>query len=181
MSRKNLPGRSSCAAVALGLLICLSPGRLAAQETEKPAEKTPPEPQVIHKLTAQQLQKWMAALGHETVVVRSPQLLIWKIHTVKVALVIRDNGQGLQFFAYYKGGGVSLEQINQWNRTRRFSRSFLDEKGNPCLKLDLDLRGGVTRKQLERFIKTCRTSFLVWARDVIKPAHDAAKGDPQSS
>ncbi len=178
MSSKHLPGRSSCAVAVLGLLFCFAAGRLPAQEAEKPTEKTPPGPQVIHKLTAPQLQKLMAALGHETVV-RSPELLIWKIHTVKVALVVRDNGQGLQFFAYYKGGGVSLEQINQWNRTRRFSRSFLDEKGNPCLKLDLDLRGGVTRKQLERFIKTCRTSFLVWAREVIKPAHDAAKGDPQ--
>ena len=37
---------------------------------------------------------------------------------------------------------VSLEKINEWNRTKRFGRAFLDAENDPILEMDVDLDDG---------------------------------------
>jgi hypothetical protein len=37
---------------------------------------------------------------------------------------------------------VSLEHLNEWNRSQRFGRAFLDTDGDPILEMDLDLDDG---------------------------------------
>lgn len=37
---------------------------------------------------------------------------------------------------------VPLERINEWNRTQRFGRAYLDKEGDPILEMDLDLDDG---------------------------------------
>ena len=37
---------------------------------------------------------------------------------------------------------VSLEAVNEWNRTQRFGRAFLDKDNDPILEMDLDLDDG---------------------------------------
>lgn len=40
---------------------------------------------------------------------------------------------------------VTLEMINEWNRTKRFARAFLDKEQDPILEMDIDLDdGGLT-------------------------------------
>lgn len=42
--------------------------------------------------------------------------------------------------------GPSLEQINAWNRGKRFGRAYLDDENDPILEMDVDLDdGGVSR------------------------------------
>ena len=36
----------------------------------------------------------------------------------------------------------SLELINEWNRTNRFGRAFLDKENDPILEMDVDLDDG---------------------------------------
>ena len=36
----------------------------------------------------------------------------------------------------------SLELINEWNRTNRFGRAFLDKENDPILEMDIDLDDG---------------------------------------
>ena len=41
---------------------------------------------------------------------------------------------------------VGLELINNWNRTQRFARAFLDKENDPVLEMDVDLDdGGMSR------------------------------------
>ncbi|RZI55358.1 MAG: YbjN domain-containing protein [Zymomonas sp.] len=41
---------------------------------------------------------------------------------------------------------IKLERINEWNRTHRFGRAYVDDEGDPILQMDLDLDdGGVSR------------------------------------
>lgn len=41
---------------------------------------------------------------------------------------------------------VGLELINNWNRTQRFARGYLDRENDPILEMDLDLDdGGMSR------------------------------------
>jgi hypothetical protein len=37
---------------------------------------------------------------------------------------------------------ASLDHINEWNRSKRFGRAFLDKAGDPILEMDLDLDDG---------------------------------------
>ncbi|HEY5722479.1 MAG TPA: YbjN domain-containing protein [Allosphingosinicella sp.] len=48
--------------------------------------------------------------------------------------------------AYDLSTPVTLEQINEWNRTKRFGRAFLDKESDPVLGMDVDLDdGGLSR------------------------------------
>ena len=46
----------------------------------------------------------------------------------------------------------SVEHINEWNRTKRFSTAYLDSEDDPCLDEDLIVQGGVTPGAIEQFI-----------------------------
>jgi len=41
--------------------------------------------------------------------------------------------------------GMSAMKINEWNRTKRFSRAYIDDEGDPFLEMDVNLDyGGVS-------------------------------------
>jgi hypothetical protein len=61
-----------------------------------------------------------------------------------------------------------LAKVNAWNKTKRFSRSYLDDDDHVCLELDLDLAGGVTPDRVRDFLKTCRSAFQLWCREVVE-------------
>lgn len=37
---------------------------------------------------------------------------------------------------------VSLFQVNEWNKSKRFSRAYIDKDGDPALEFDIDLDDG---------------------------------------
>lgn len=53
----------------------------------------------------------------------------------------------VQFNSGYKlTTPVDLDRLNEWNRTKRFGRSFLDKENDPVLQMDVDLDdGGMSR------------------------------------
>jgi Putative bacterial sensory transduction regulator len=54
----------------------------------------------------------------------------------------------------------SLEKLNEWNRTKRFGKAYLDSDGDVCLQMNVDLDGGVRREYLEEILKRWRQVFL---------------------
>ena len=49
----------------------------------------------------------------------------------------------IQFHSgYHLDSRVSLERINEWNRTQRFGRAYIDKEDDPILEMDLDLDDG---------------------------------------
>ncbi len=52
----------------------------------------------------------------------------------------------VQFHSGYDLENPGLELINNWNRTQRFARGYLDKENDPILEMDLDLDdGGMSR------------------------------------
>lgn len=43
---------------------------------------------------------------------------------------------------YNLASGPSLEQMNAWNRGKRFGRAYLDSENDPILEMDVDLDDG---------------------------------------
>lgn len=55
----------------------------------------------------------------------------------------------IQFSASWSGPKVSLEKINDWNRTKRFGKAYLDKDGDPNLEMEVNLDYGVSAKNIE--------------------------------
>lgn len=50
----------------------------------------------------------------------------------------------IQFSAAFDPGerAPSFEKINNWNKSRRFGRAFVDSQGDPTVQMDIDLEDG---------------------------------------
>lgn len=60
-----------------------------------------------------------------------------------------DNGQpalckSLEFRATLPPGSLNFAQINSFNENMRYATAYLSDKGVPQLRMDSDLRGGIT-------------------------------------
>jgi len=96
-------------------------------------------------------------------------VVIWKHDGYKSNVFISGrNGSNLQFHISFGDGNATLKKINEWNRTKRYSRTYLDDEGDPHLELDLDLEGGVTRARIVDFLSTCRVSMGAWCNEVVR-------------
>ncbi|WOK37171.1 YbjN domain-containing protein [Sphingomonas sp. C3-2] len=46
----------------------------------------------------------------------------------------------IQFYAGFSDlKSTQLSQINEWNKTRRFARAYIDGEGDPVIEMDVDL------------------------------------------
>lgn len=66
------------------------------------------------------------------------------------------NCEDLNFYLGFLDLKPTLEQINDWNYNKRFSRAYLDSDDDACVEMDLDLVEGVTAEYLD-------SQFGLWA------------------
>ncbi len=157
--RTGIRAIGSMAVFALSLAgVGLSPAR-AQRPTATSAKSSE---QVVKSITVKQMFAIMRAEGYS--VTLSQDNVEWKIDGYTCAMLVAPDA--IQFYSGFKGG-ATLEKVNEWNKKRRFSRTYLDDSGDPCLELDLEITGGVTRARIVDFLKTCRGSFEVWRKEVL--------------
>lgn len=150
-------GRTVLAVMAL---VCLV-NAPAAQAAER----------IITQVTVEDIARIMKAEGYAVTVEPagddSEADVLWKLDGSKCIIFTYDDGHAIQFYVGFTDTDATLREINDWNRTKRFSRSYLDDEGDPCLELDLDLAGGVTEARMQDFFKTCKVSFQQWHKAII--------------
>ena len=113
--------------------------------------------------------KMMALMqGEGYSVTKEGQGIIWKIDGKRAVMLVSQSGNGLLFVTAYSDGNATPEKINEWNKTKRYSRTYLDDEGDPVLEVDLDLEGGVSRARVLDYLKTCRVSLASWTQEVIR-------------
>lgn len=61
----------------------------------------------------------------------------------------------LNFYTAFAGVKPSLEQINEWNRTKRYGRAYLDSDLDAAIEMDVHLEFGVARANLD-------ANFSIW-------------------
>lgn len=64
--------------------------------------------------------------------------------------------QDLNFYVGFRDIKPTLDAMNEWNRTHRFGRAYLDSELDAALDFDLNIDGGVSKANLE-------SSFGLWA------------------
>ena len=72
----------------------------------------------------------------------------------RAVVMLSSSGQNLALWSYVTGSKVTLEKINEWNKTKRFSRAYLDSDGDPNVEWDIDLEGGVSLGAVREGIRT---------------------------
>lgn len=97
----------------------------------------------------------------------SERAIVWTIDGLRTTMILSSSGSQIMFRAAFGDGNATMKRVNNWNKNRQFSRSYLDDDGDPVLELDLDLEGGVTKERIIDYLKTCRTSYLQWVREVV--------------
>ena len=81
----------------------------------------------------------------------------------------------VQFRAWWESSGAhSLETMNQWNRDRRFSSAYLDDRNNATIEWDVNLAGGVTAVNFDDSIQWWQAVVRQFHDDVITPGYEAA-------
>lgn len=123
-------------------------------------------PTIFCELTRKQLLEMMLHEGYSAEPLNMGAVS-WKLDGFKAQVFISDDGDSLQFHSSFRDDDADLEVVNEWNQRFRYSRSYLDEDGDPHLELDLDLAGGVTAERIFDFLVTCRLSFDAWIKTVV--------------
>ncbi|MDR1080764.1 MAG: YbjN domain-containing protein [Deltaproteobacteria bacterium] len=87
---------------------------------------------------------------------------MWTLPDGVGSLRIAEGGSSLHFYSAFVEGGAGFEKVNGWNRNFYFSRSYVDDDGDPGLYLDLNLEGGVCEDRILDFLATCIASDSMW-------------------
>lgn len=147
----------------LALAACLSFGAIVCSAADRGALLE----EAVDSMTLTQLNEFMAGEGY-AVEVKEAGFLQWKLEGFNCQIFVSEDAESLQFHSSFADGTATLKRVNEWNRTKRYSRSYLDDDGDPHLELDLDMCGGVTTDRIRDFFKTCRVSFEAWKLEVVK-------------
>ncbi len=111
---------------------------------------------VITQMSSDDVQRLLRDMGY------SPQALegrdnAWSIEVSgrRAVVMLSSSRQNLALWSYIRGEGrVTMEKVNEWNKTKRFSRAYLDSDGDPNVEWDIDLEGGVSMGAVREGIRT---------------------------
>ncbi len=115
---------------------------------------------VMSQVTDTQMQKILRGMGFELTVMKANR---YRFQLDGYTVVLFNEGENMQLYAGFKNK-ASLQQINEWNKTKRFSRAYIDDEGDAVIEADLDFAGGVTKETIEEFIKTFRGSVQLFTQ-----------------
>lgn len=100
---------------------------------------------------------------------RSDRFIQFDMGGFRVQLFPRESSAWLLAGFSAEGQGLP-DRINEWNRTKRFSRAYLDREGDPIIESDIDLEGGVTREAMVAWVRTFAVSLSAFNRMLVEAA-----------
>ncbi|MGC2855400.1 YbjN domain-containing protein [Novispirillum sp. DQ9] len=146
------------AAVAVAFLLGLSAGAGAAR-----AETAT----VLTTLTAKKAEAMFRDLGYTSIEVDKDNDLVVTIQGMKVLVLVGSTGgSSMQMRFAVADTKATMARVNTWNKTKMYSRAYLDDDGDPVLEAEQDLVGGVTEERLKDFIKTFGVSLSAFLNEV---------------
>jgi hypothetical protein len=89
---------------------------------------------------------------------------VFELATYKVSL---DSHTGFMELQLALSDKIPVMAMNEWNRTHRFTRAYMDTDGGATLESDLDFTGGVTKGTIQAFIKFFGDALPSFAKAVL--------------
>jgi hypothetical protein len=73
------------------------------------------------------------------------------------------------FYAGWSGTSAGMEKVNDWNRTQRFGRAYIDKEDDPCIEMDVDLDdGGMSRLLFEDNVEFWMTVMSQYSKFIFE-------------
>ena len=92
------------------------------------------------------------------------------------------NCTSVQFRAWWESENrITLEQVNAWNRDRRFSDAYLDASNNATVEWDITLAGGVTAVNFDDALQWWHSVIMQFDEEVIAPVFGGTSGGSSTS
>ncbi|MBC7563714.1 MAG: YbjN domain-containing protein [Gemmatimonadaceae bacterium] len=113
----------------------------------------PASAQIRERITATQLITLLKEKGLEGTANEKGNVIV-QMTGSKVVFFIQ--GQTMQAYFGLSGTGATLTKVNEWNKTKRFGRAYIDSDGDPCIELDYDLEGGVSDDSIKVWFDTVK-------------------------
>jgi hypothetical protein len=101
-------------------------------------------------------------LAAEEVAYLDSKALSWKLNGASTTILFLSGGEALQFYVAVTDTRATKDDLMEFNKKWRYSRSYMDEDGDPVLELDLDLAGGVCEGRVKDWLATCELAFSTW-------------------
>jgi len=111
----------------------------------------PAAAQMRERITAEQLAGLLRDKGLQGTVNEKGNVLVTANGT-KILFLI--SGQTVQAYFGLSGTSANVNTVNDWNKSKRFSRAYIDGDGDPCVELDYDLEGGVSDESIKVWFDT---------------------------
>ena len=121
----------------------------AARDQVKHTQK---ETMIVNDLSQRQLALLARSVGAE-VSLRDQVRIVAQFGDLKSFFVYSAKNHVLMAHARFSGFTIELDAINEWNRTRRFRRVYLDKDRDVVLEAEIDLEPGVRLKVIQAWIK----------------------------
>ena len=81
----------------------------------------------------------------------------FELNGYKVLLILENSNTDAQLYFALGDVQTTMAKMNEWNKSKRFSRAYMDNDGNPALESDINFDGGVTEENIKTFVKLYRT------------------------
>lgn len=135
------------------------------------------QPHLIHEVTLPQLTRMAEAAGASVRTV-GPRLVA-TFGRLKTFLIYNPSDHVLTAHARFTGFEGGLDVVNEWNRTKRFSRAYMDEDKDLVLEAELDVEYGVSPESVRSWIKGFGIVLNVFHRSLAPAAGGGDSTSPE--
>lgn len=104
------------------------------------------------RFSATEIADVLHAEGYASVEALGEDAVRFEVEGMSYLMTIYDDGD-LQLYFGLTGIDVGPEVVNEWNRTRRLTRAYLDAEYDPVLETDLLSDRGFSRAMLVRWVE----------------------------
>lgn len=164
-------GRGSMAvsAVAGAVFAMTLQGSLTAQPSDAAMNTQTVQDGMITRLSAKELGAVLTSNGFTDVDVEDSETVYARTGGILMVFLVYEDGESFQANAVWNLGDdtASLFDLNDWNTEYRFSKAIRLDSGNPCIQLDLDMAGGVTRKRVDDYLRIVKFQVELFRKEVI--------------
>ena len=123
---------------------------------------------IISSTNAKQVEGLLKELGFTGTRIDEDDDVIVMMHGRPVVVIVGSgNGRQLQMNVAFVGMGITLEQVNAWNRNRILAKAYLDRDGDTIFESDLDLDGGITVDRLKDWLQTFNMLIDMFVREIV--------------
>ncbi len=133
-------------------------------EADEAAEALESPDRLRNDFTDEQLIFLLSQIGYEARSVLEGSITFELEHAQ--VMLFNQWGGDLQLYYVVTGGSWDLPRINQWNRTRRLCRAYVDPDGDLVLESDLLALGGVTDRQVVSFVAIFEKAVEMFIEEV---------------